>query len=128
MSTMTADGPSGVSSAALSPVRGGVRVREEVIDKVVREASAATIGVRREDVAVDVAEWAGGLAVRIMAKMPIPDLADTDAIRDGESILERIRRMQSALAEEFSWLTGREIRRVSFTVTGAIIPARKSVK
>jgi hypothetical protein len=36
--------------------------------------------------------------------------------------------MQSQLAEDIAWLTGREIRRVSFTVTGAIAPERKRVR
>lgn len=114
-----------LGEAARSP--GVVRVRERVIDKVVREASAVAIGVSRDDVNVEVAEWGGGLAVRVAARLPVPDLSDLDAINAEVPILQRVRALQSALAEEFARLTGREIRRVSFTVTGAIIPDRKRV-
>ncbi|MGB4134954.1 MAG: NTP pyrophosphohydrolase [Microbacterium sp.] len=99
-----------------------------MIEKVVREASAATIGVPRGDVDVEVSEWGGGLAVRVAARLPIPDLDDTDAIRAAPTVIERIREVQSVLAGEFGRLTGRDIRRVSFTVTGATIPERKRVR
>lgn len=107
---------------------GLVRVRERVIDKVVREASAVAVGVSRDDVSVEVAAWGGVLAVRVAAALPVADLADTEAINAAVPILERIRVLQSALAEELARLTGREIRRVSFTVTGAVIPERKRVR
>ncbi len=128
MSTQTVAPPVNVTLAPVSRVPGRVRVRERVIDKVVREASAAAIGVPRGDVEVDVSEWGGGLAVRIAAKLPIPDLHDTEAIRVGPSILDRARALQTALAGEFARLTGRDIRRVTFTVTGAIVPERKRVR
>jgi len=127
MSAVTAAFP----NAALEPgprVPGRVRVRERVIDKVVREASAVAIGVPRDAVDVDVWEGSGGLAVGVAAKLPIPDLDDTEAIRAGTSILERVRALQTSLADEFARLTGREIRRVTFTVTGAIVPERKRVR
>jgi len=107
---------------------GSVRVHERVIDTVVREASAVAIGVSRDDVSVEAAEWGGGLAVRIAAKLPVPDLSDLEAVEAAVPVLERGRALQSELAEEFARLTGREIRRVSFTVTGAIIPKRKRVR
>lgn len=128
MSAMTVDPPAPAAPVASSEVRGGVRVRERVIEKVVRESSAVTIGVSRGDVDVEVAEWGGGLAVRVATRLPIPDLDDTEAIRAETPVLDRVRQAQTALAEEFSRLTGREIRRVSFTVTGAIIPERKRVR
>ncbi len=109
-------------------VRGGVHVRERVIDKAVREASARVIGVPRGDVDVEVNEWGRGLAVRIASRLPVPSLEDTEQIRSGQPIIERVRNAQEALATEFARLTGREIRRVSFTVTGAIVPERKRVK
>ncbi len=113
---------------ASSAVGGGVHVRERAIEKVVREASAATIRAPRGDVDVEVAEWGGGLAVRVAARLPVPDLEDTEAIQGEMPILEKVRGIQSALAEEFARLTGREVHRVSFTVTGAIIPGRKRVR
>lgn len=116
------------STLAVTRTPGSVRVRERVIDKVVREASAVAVGVSRDDVNVEVAEWGGGLAVRIAAKLPIPDLSDVAAIEAEIPVLDRVRMLQSQLADEIARLTGREIRRVSFTVTGAIIPERKRVR
>ncbi|MGI6879608.1 NTP pyrophosphohydrolase [Microbacterium sp. gxy059] len=99
-----------------------------MIEKVVREASAVTIGIPRGDVGVEVSEWGGGLAVRIAARLPIPDLDDAEAVRAAPSVIERLREMQSVLADEFGRLTGRDIRRVSFTVTGAAAPDRRRVR
>ncbi|MBL3688300.1 NTP pyrophosphohydrolase [Leucobacter zeae] len=107
---------------------GVVRVRERVIDKVVREASANAIGVPRDVVGVEVAEWGGGLSVRLAAKLPVPDLDDAAAVAAAKPVLERIRTLQTGLAEELARLTGRSIHRVSVTVTGAIIPKRKRVR
>lgn len=129
MSVLTVEPPSVPSTLdAVSRAPGSVRVHERVIDKVVREASAVAIGVPRDDVSVDVAEWGGGLAVRIATKLPVPDLTDLEAIEVAVPVLEQVRALQSELAEEFARLTGRDIRRVSFTVTGAIIPKRKRVR
>lgn len=120
------------SSAAASlstPARvpGSIRVRERAIEKVSREASADATGVSRDDVDVEVSEWGGGLAVRVAAKLPIPDLDDTQAISAEPTIVDRVRRLQEAVANDLARVTGREIRRVSFSVTGAIVPTRKRV-
>jgi hypothetical protein len=123
MSTLTVE----PTPRSAPEVRGSVHVRERVIEKVVREASAARIGIPRGDVDVEVAEWAGGLAVRVASKLPIPDLGDTEAIRAAPTVIERLRGMQSALADELGRLTGRDIRRVSFAVTGAVVPERRRV-
>ncbi|MEB4613721.1 NTP pyrophosphohydrolase [Leucobacter sp. M11] len=109
-------------------VPGRVHVRQRVTEKVVREAAAVTIGVSRDHVNVEVSEWGGGLAVRVAAMLPIPDLGDTEAVRAATPILDRVRALQTRLAEEFARLAGREIRRVSVTVTGAIVPERKRVR
>ncbi|SJM60916.1 hypothetical protein FM112_07450 [Gulosibacter sp. 10] len=66
--------------------------------------------------------------MRISAKLPIPDLWDAEAVRGEQPVLERARRLQRVLAEEFTRLTGREIRRVSFTVTGAAASRQKRVR
>lgn len=109
-------------------VRGAVRVRPRVIEKAVREAAAQTLAAPRGDVSVDITEWGGGLNVRVATKVPIPALDDTEAILAEPTILERMRAAQAALVEELSRLTGREIHRVSVTVTGANIPERKRVR
>lgn len=129
MSVVTVEPPSPAGMLdAVSRTPGRVRVHERAIDKVVREVSAVALGVSRDDVNVEVAEWGGGLAVRIAAKLPVPDLSDREAIKATVPVFERVRALQSDLAEEFARLTGREIRRVSFVVTGAIIPKRKRVR
>lgn len=109
-------------------VRGVVVVRERVINRVVREASAAAIGVSRHDVDVDVTEWGGGLTVRVAAKLPVPDLEDAESIRSSPSIVERVRSLQLSLASQLTWLTGRYVKRVAFAVTGASFPERKRVQ
>lgn len=118
-----------VPAARLAPAHAGgaVRVRERVIDKVVRAAAADAIGVTRDDVDVEVSEWARGLAIRVAAPVPVPDLDDREAVETAEPMLERMGRLQRALAAELARLTGREIRRISVTVTGARIPERKRV-
>lgn len=128
MSTVTVASETGSASGLASWMAGSVRVRERVLEKVVREVSAVTIGVPRGDVETDVSEWGGGLAVRVAAKLPVPDLSDTEAIMAAPPVIERIRTLQVALADEFGRLTGRQIRRVSFTVTGAAIAERKRVR
>ncbi|MGQ7313336.1 NTP pyrophosphohydrolase [Microbacterium arabinogalactanolyticum] len=127
-STMSADGALRATHHAVTGLRGAVRVRERAIDKVVREASAGAIGVPRDEVAVDVSDWGRGVAVGITAKLPVPSLSDQDEIHSALPVLDRVRDLQSALAVELARLTGREITRVSFTVTGAVIAERRRVK
>lgn len=128
MSMVTVASPLNETAVSGYSVPGRVHVRERVTEKVVREAAAVTIGVSRDHVSVDVSEWGGGLAVRVAAMLPIPDLGDTEAIRTATPIIDRVRALQTELGEEFARLTGREVRRVSFTVTGALVPERKRVR
>ncbi|KAM9861735.1 hypothetical protein ACI1US_02387 [Leucobacter sp. BZR 635] len=128
MSAATVGAPSHATVDPTPAVRGAVRVRPKALEKAVREASADMAGAPRSDVNVDIAEWGGGLNVRIATKLPIPGLEQSEAIRAETPILDRVRTMQVALAHELARLTGRDIRRVSVTVTGAIIPERKRVR
>lgn len=117
--------PSRISTGDL---RGHISVRPRVLDKVIREVAADAIGVPRDEVAVSVIERGVGLALSISTRLPIPDLADADAIRAEGSLIDRLRSLQRRLAEESARITGREIRRVSIKVTGANIPERKRVR
>ncbi|GAA1597589.1 NTP pyrophosphohydrolase [Leucobacter chromiireducens] len=129
MSVMAVEPPSAVYPFDIdSRTPGGVRVHERVVAKVVRETSAVAIGVSRDHVDVEVTEWGGGLGVRIAAKLPVPDLSDLAALEAAVPVLERVHELQAGLAEELATLTGRVIHRVSFTVTGAVIPKRKRVR
>ena len=128
MNTATVAVPTNAEPGSDQPLHGRIHIRERVIEKVAREASAVVVGVSRDDVGIDIMQWGGGLAVRVEAKLPIPDLANTEAVRAETPVLDRVRAMQSQLAEDVARLTGREVRRVSFTVTGAIAPERKRVR
>ncbi|GAA1523624.1 hypothetical protein HD600_000140 [Microbacterium ginsengiterrae] len=127
MSTGTVASSAAASLSTPARVPGSIRVRERAIEKVSREASADATGVSRDDVDVEVSEWGGGLAVRVAAKLPIPDLDHTQVISAEPTIVDRVRRLQETVANDLARVTGREIRRVSFSVTGAIIPTRKRV-
>ncbi|MEJ6489167.1 NTP pyrophosphohydrolase [Leucobacter sp. USCH14] len=107
---------------------GRVQVHERAIGKVVAQASAHAIGVTRDEVHAEVSEWGGGLAVRLSAKLPIPDLADTEAIRAQTPVFERMRAAQAELAHDLERMTGRAIRRISVTVNGAVVTERKRVR
>jgi len=116
------------TSAFVEHVPGHVHVRPGVIDKVAREATAVAIGTRRDDIRVEVSEWSGGLAVHVSAKLPVPSLDDTEAIHAGMPVVDRVRALQTVLAVDMERLTGRSVPRVTFTVTGAIVPKRKRVR
>lgn len=107
---------------------GRIEIRERVLVKVAREASASAIGVARADVAVDVADFRDGIAVRVASPLPIPDLGDTSAVRATVPVLEQAARLQDDLAENLARLLGREIVKVNLTITGAIIPERRRVR
>ena len=128
MSAATAADPDPTTPKTDVPLPGGVRVHERVLGKIARQASAAAVGVTRDDVHAEVVEWGGGLAVRLSTKLPIPDLADAEAIRSGPPIIERVRAVQVALADDLERITGRKIRRVSVTINGAIVAERKRVR
>lgn len=109
-------------------VPGRVRVREQVLEKVARETAAAVVGVPRGDVSVDVGEWRGGLALRVDAKLGIPDLGDEAAIADHANLLDHVAGLQTELQQRVGAATGREVHRVAVTITGAIVAGRKRVR
>ena len=127
MSTLTAAGvPTLVPAAPAVP--GRIEVRDRVIEKVVHEASASTIGVDRGAVKVDVTDWRGGYAIRVQTPLPIPDLEDTEAIRAGSTVLDRVADVQQRLQDQLARVTGREITRVAVVITGATTPQRRRVR
>ena len=83
MSAVAVESPVNVTLDAVPQQPGIVRVRERVIDKVVREASAIAIGVSRDNVSDAVAEWGRGLAGRIAARRPVPRPQDIPATSGG---------------------------------------------
>lgn len=122
-------GPTLVAAETPPPsLPGRIVVEERVLVKVAREVSADTVGVDRGQVSVDVAEYGGGLAVRISTPLPIPALDDTMAIEAGKPVLERVASIQHELRDRLAHVIGRDVVRVNITVTGAVIAQKKRVK
>lgn len=114
------------SAEAAAP--GRITVKERVFVKVAEEATSTSLGIDRGQVSVDIAEAQGGLAVTIGAPLPVPDLDDTDAIRSGKTVLERVATIQSQLRDRIAEVTGRDVHRVNITITGAVMAEKKRVK
>ena len=122
-------GGGGLTSATTrdSAVPGRTDVKERVYRKVTEHTSSALIGVAPGDVQVDVRQHQNGLAIRIATPLPIPDLADTEAIAAGPPVLERARRLQEDLQRRLAGMLGRDITRITLTITGATTPKRRRV-
>jgi hypothetical protein len=116
------------SAPVAAAVPGRIDVVERVYRTVTQAASADAIGVARGAVAVDVAEHRGGLAVRVAAPFPAPDLADATAVAATAPVLERARDVQAQLKDRLTHILGREITRVSLTITGAVVSAKRRVR
>ncbi|WP_228528021.1 hypothetical protein [Microbacterium sp. UFMG61] len=123
----TGGGPVGVATGEAT-VPGRVDVKERVYRTVTEQASATLIGVPRGDVKVDVAEHPGGIAIRIATPLPVPDLDDTVAISQSVPVLERARQLQEQLQQDLSGVLGRNVTRITLTITGATIPERRRVR
>lgn len=106
---------------------GHVNVEHRVLVKVAEEATAGMVGVARSMVSVDVAEARTGLALQISIPLPIPTLDDADAIRTGPPLLERVASLQQRLHDRIGHITGRDVARISVTITGAIISEKRRV-
>lgn len=109
-------------------VPGRIRVREQVLEKVARETAASVLGVPRGDVRVDLGEWRGGIALRVDAKIGIPDLGDERAIIDHVNLLDHVAGKQRELQSRVGAATGREVHRLAVTITGANVAQRKRVR
>ncbi|WP_314425625.1 hypothetical protein [uncultured Microbacterium sp.] len=116
------------AAAGEAAVPGRVDVKERVYRTVTEQASATLIGVPRGDVKVDVAEHPGGIAVRIATPLPIPDLDDTVGISQSVPVLDRARRLQEQLQQDLSSVLGKNVTRITLTITGATIPRRRRVR
>lgn len=107
---------------------GRITIKERVLVKVAEEATSASLGVDRGSVSVGIAEAQNGLAVTIGTPLPVPDLDDTEAIRAGNTVLERVGAIQSQLRDRIAEVTGRDVHRVNITITGAVMAEKKRVK
>ena len=109
-------------------VPGRVRVREQVLEKVARETAATVFGVPRGDVRVDLGEWRGGIALRVDAKIGIPDLSDDASIAAHANVLDHVAEKQRELQTRVGEATGREVPRPAVTITRANVAARKRAR
>lgn len=125
---LVAGGGPARAATAEATVPGRIDVKERVYRTVTEKASATLIGVPRGDVKVDVAEHPGGIAVRIATPLPVPDLDDTVAISQSVPVLDRARQLQEQLQQSLSGLLGRDVTRITLTITGATIPERRRVR
>lgn len=113
------------ASSAEATAPGRITVKERVFVKVAEEATSTALGIDRGSVSVDVAEAKNGLAVTIGTPLPVPDLDDTEAIRSGNTVLERVAAIQSQLRDRIAEVTGRDVHRVDITITGAVMAEKK---
>lgn len=116
------------SAAASTALPGRITVADRALRAVTEQASALAFGVGRDQVSVEIGSAAGGLALRVSAPLPIPDLDDTESVHAGATVMERIRSIQQNLRRNVADLTGRAVTRVDVTVTGAVIPTRRRVR
>ncbi|MBT2474496.1 hypothetical protein J7E68_07875 [Microbacterium sp. ISL-103] len=116
------------AATAEATVPGRIDVKDRVYRTVTEKASATLIGVPRGDVKVDVVEHSGGIAVRIATPLPVPDLDDSVAIAQSVPVLDRARQLQEQLQESLSGILGRDVTRITLTITGATIPERRRVR
>lgn len=130
-------GAAGAMRAGDVPVRGAAErslhsgrivVHPRVLEKVTQEVAANALQVERGSVSVEVSEGSRGIAVRLTAPLPVPDLDDTDAIRSGPSVVERVARIQEQTRDRVSALVGRDVTRVDVAITGALIAQKRRVK
>ncbi|SDG73035.1 Asp23/Gls24 family envelope stress response protein [Microbacterium pygmaeum] len=107
---------------------GRISVQPRVLEKIAHETSASVVGVERGSISVQVAEGSKGVAVRLSTPLPVPDLDDTAAIRDGEPVLVRVGRIQEEVRDRVAHLIGRDVSRVDITITGAVIAEKRRVR
>lgn len=118
----------GVSPAAETVLPGRTLVAERALVAVCEQTAARAVGIPRREVTVRLGAAAGALALRVEAPLPIPDLSDEGPVDDSETITARGHRIREQIRAEVAALTGRDVRRVDLTITGARIEKRRRVR
>lgn len=116
------------AAATAGGTPGRTVLTDRALNSVCAQTAAVALGVARKDLKVAVGTATGGLALRIESPLPVPDLADAAAVEAGPDVLERVRRIQRAIHDRVSELTGREVSRVDVVVTGAAVTREKRVR
>lgn len=120
-------GPSGAEDGEVAPA-GRIEVRERVFTKIARAASAHAIGIDSGDVTARVSDHRGGIAVRVRAPLPVPDLADDLGVENAVTVLDRARTLQEELHAQLTHLLGRDVKRVEITIDGARVNRKGRVR
>ncbi|GAA4773431.1 hypothetical protein [Microbacterium gilvum] len=107
---------------------GRIDVRDRVLAKVARAASAEAIGVPADTISAHVSDVGRGLAVRLRAPLPMPDLDDDAAVAAAVPLLERARGLQDDIRGRITALLGREVALVDITIAGAVVETRRRVR
>ncbi|BCT74573.1 hypothetical protein SCMU_04150 [Sinomonas cyclohexanicum] len=99
------------------------RVSTQALTSLARAAAAAELGVRPADVRADWTDDAGLLALRVVAPIVIPDLADagSDAARLsawGGSVWERCAVAKGRILDSVMQLSGATLSRVDLRISG----------
>ena len=118
----------GMTPAAETVLPGRTLVAERALVAVCEQAAARAVGIPRREVTVRLGAAAGALAIRVEAPLPIPDLSDEARSADSETVTARAHRIREQLRTDVAALTGRDVRRVDLTITGARIEKRRRVR
>lgn len=98
------------------------RVSTQALTSLAQAAAAAELGIRPADVRADWTDDAGLLALRIVAPIAIPDLAEADAAAAvaawGGSVWERCARAKGRILDSVMRLSGATLSRVDIRISG----------
>jgi CO/xanthine dehydrogenase Mo-binding subunit len=106
------------------------RVSTQALTSLAQAAAAAELGIRPSDVRADWSDDAGLLALRIVAPIAIPDLADPAAPQSlalwGGSVWERCAAAKGRILDSVAQLSGTALSRVDLRISG--MRAERSVR
>ncbi|UIN31008.1 hypothetical protein [Microbacterium binotii] len=118
----------GMTPAAETVLPGRTLVAERALVAVCEQVAARAVGITRREVTVRLGATAGALAVRVEAPLPVPDLSDEAVSAESDTVTARGHRIREQIRTDIAALTGREVRRIDLTITGARIEKRRRVR
>jgi len=116
------------ASIEVATTRGRTRITERAMSRLVSAVTADTLGVRPDQVTVDLADASGRLDLSMQAPIRVRPLerGDGPAPMEG-TILDRTERAQHDIRNIVTELTGAQISGVTVRLTGAHIRVPKRV-
>ncbi|MDR6200249.1 hypothetical protein QE374_002158 [Microbacterium sp. SORGH_AS428] len=118
----------GMTPAAETVLPGRTLVAERALVAVCEQVAARAMGLPRREVSVRLGATAGALAVRVEAPLPVPDLSEALPSAQSETVTARGHRIREQIRTDVAALTGREVRRIDLTITGARIEKKRRVR